>query len=881
MNIFFRIGILVVSALLASCDALEGLTEIREAEARQLDVYGMSGQGGGHFLGDLDNLDKTKLVISGSIHVLEKRSQKPRYYSLQFITDLNVETRFDAFENVLFEAADKFVYDEPIHQANFDSQLVPLSATHLAVYYKDELYKKLPLEEFINPVIFDQWILATAAAIPEDQTPRESAAKQLGGSAQEIAYRTKHNADTISSQTSTQALEVSFTRSKRGDWVWEKDFSVDSPKLFNMMFLASSGNSWDAELTSPLGAKLRARDFQDNEDDTGSNSNPLNGMPFVAKSFTFTNQGSGKWQARLTAKSDKDNDLPPEDGLLLLEHSSPYQLSTTITNDELIVGNEIQMTAWIVKNDEILFGDDTETEEENDSNDELEFFEKDNSPEDSLKPDLSDFDTPLPTVNGVIETAKASISLPNGTSVEILLHDDGRHQDGLAGDGMFGGNYLLAQAGEHAYNIKITGTTPENESINRSDLSAFPVLDTRGLVDDQVVSATTTSTARSNHADPRRVSIPVTVTVQNGALPEEVIGYAEVWGHDEQGAEIAAGWTGGAITPTKVQDTEFVIPFTFHTDWIAIENVREPFFLKNVEIADPDTLITMIRKDRVDLDLGNHGIRARARHGKVEITEEMLEGRNPAPKKASTKALSDHDFAARNPVMSVPGWCSTNPWNEGTFRRFGDANSEIYFNKRPNNWSNFKFARELRDAIQEESLKRPIDTVRIIAHSQGGLGALTASAYYWPSRHRLIQIPSVQTLGSPFGGTEVANKGRHYLAKYLVKWVAGCYVPYDLTTGGAARWQRWIPYYHRGKVTTYRTSHKKRKWNHPNRRCHYSSYIVRGNDDGIVSTSSSALHGAHNTGVARKQCHSEKMRRIPHYKDQNKNRHMRDQARRR
>lgn len=351
--------------------------------------------------------------------------------------------------------------------------------------------------------------------------------------------------------------------------------------------------------------------------------------------------------------------------------------------------------------------------------------------------------------------------------------------------------------------------------------------------------------------DLRQGDITVDVTSEPGAfrlsLPVDTTrevrhyrAYAEVWGKAPNGADAPVAWIGGMVTPEGRQ-----MALRLDERWIAMSGAQGPFELRNLRIEDPDHFVTLAEAKSVSLPIQARSDRKSA--DAIVVDERMRMGPRPAE--------FDETRNTGSRLVLVHGYCSGGVWPTSQFTNastFLDANQ---------NRSNDQFARLILNFGAQWN------SFGVVAHSQGGLASLHLYNYYWSGLDRATGNRLIQSVGSPYRGTNLAG-----ILATLGNWFGvGCGTNDSLTYSGAQAWLAGIPTASRAKVNYYTTSFRTTNW-WTNDYCQFATDLVLSDpEDGTVEQVNGQLSGGINRGHTVGQCHTDNMRDPAQYRDANRN----------
>ncbi len=580
---------------------------------------------------------------------------------------------------------------------------------------------------------------------------------------------------------------------KKGGTRWSGTIPVEENAL-RFALLTPGGTPWDVALSGPSGQKLRATDTAKS---AKASSFGMGEAQVPAQMYSFDNLASGSWQISL-----EGNAKAASQGYLLIEGSASTELASYPTHTRQLVGQVMGLTAQltaIAPSEKAITGAGA----------------------------------------GRIERAEMEVTSPSGKTHRVAMFDDGQHEDGAAGDGIFGAAFTASEAGSHVAQVIVEGVDRHGNRVLRTaeHLMAFvkPTLSLAG-------SRATAVAAKS--ATPR-LTINIPVTAPKNA--SHYRSYAEVWGRDAHGKAVPVAWVGGMVTPAKGN-----FGLGFDERWIAKSGAQAPFELRNLRIEDPDTSVTIASSARMALSLP--ALRVRTKAADIVIDEMMTMGPRPA------EAVQAKGVGKR--LLLVHGYCSGGVWPTS---QFSTASTFLDANK---NRSHDAFAQKIK------AFGNTWNSYGVVAHSQGGAASLHLYAFYWSGLDNATGSRLIQSVGTPYKGTNLAG----ILAK-LGNWFGvGCGKNTDLSYSGASAWLAGIPNSARAKVNYYTTSFKLTNW-YTNDYCNAATDLVLSDpEDGTTEKVNGQLSGAINRGHVEGQCHTAGMRDPAQYLNTTRNSTMNSNA---
>jgi hypothetical protein len=456
----------------------------------------------------------------------------------------------------------------------------------------------------------------------------------------------------------------------------------------------------------------------------------------------------------------------------------------------------------------------------------------------------------------------ARVESAAGRSVQPL-RDDGLHDDGAAGDGVFGAWIGPLPPGPARVTLELTGTTPDGLPCVRGARHAFtveaPVLRLAG-------------TATTTLLDAQRLAIAV--GLQPLGPPVRVHLSAEVWGQDASGAPVPVAWLSHIGTPAETYG-ETALALHLDGRWLARAGTTGPLELRRVRAQDPDSHALLDALDVLPLPAGALPPSADVPPGAV--TPDMYLGvpqLGAAP--TSTLPLPPPSLPALAPpattapgtspglvsgltgravldevwlraLMLSHGYCSGGTiWPPADF-----SEPKLVFLDPDQNRSNDEFAQLLAAA------GAGVDSFGFVGHSQGGLAALHLLTYYQSGLDFALGPRRIQSVASPYLGTPLASLG-----------FFACGVNDDMTTDGAPLWLSGIPGWARAEVHYWTTQNSGSACNF------FTNLLLASPNDGTVERDRGQLSGGNSMGHVSGWCHTTGMSNPANYTDHVRNAEM-------
>ncbi|GAB4190997.1 MAG: hypothetical protein Tsb002_19320 [Wenzhouxiangellaceae bacterium] len=360
--------------------------------------------------------------------------------------------------------------------------------------------------------------------------------------------------------------------------------------------------------------------------------------------------------------------------------------------------------------------------------------------------------------------------------------------------------------------------------------------------------------------------------------PSHLYAYAEVWSRQ---SKKPLAWIGGMTYPRQDRASGYTLPMVFDARWLVLAGDNgSDLVLRNIRIQDPDTMIPYDQMTELPLAVNELPAVMAQNRSTVVIDETLYFGKGDISIPVAS-TLDERDILGtptNTGVFLVHGWCTGPSWpvahfNDGPTRVFQDITQSR---------THDAFAIRIRD--QGNALFT--NQFAIVAHSQGGAAATHLRAFYTSRLDNSTAPRRIQSLGTPYGGAVLMD---YYVATGPFGWLIGwlfsdCLPTTSLTSVGSALWRASIPNSVRNQVFYYRTRHRRPsnfwqrlqfwRW-----KCGITSYVIGGNDDGVVSISEGDFSGARNMGITDGQCHIDDMRYGDQKEDLGRNQIMDREAR--
>lgn len=598
-------------------------------------------------------------------------------------------------------------------------------------------------------------------------------AKQLAGPPEE--FEMMQPADAVANAVSSKAalIPVSFDSSKQGNR-WRQSIPMDSANA-RVLLLKSSSSDWDFKLAesgkaAPESASSRA--VVHTQTTFG-----MQDANVPAELFAFENLKATNYSVEINSNDGAE-------GFLLVEGDDATQLQSYPLNRQFALGQPVTILARLQNSD----------------------------------------------ARAAITAASLNVTSPSGEKSSTALHDDGQHNDGAAGDGLYGATFSPVELGDYRAQVLATGAVGDR-SLIRSAEHVIPV------IDDQIVIANSDASLKVGQSA-GRLALSIPMVASKAAQHYRV--YAQVWGSDARGREIPVAWVSTMAVPS--QGAAYL---ELDQRWIAKSGASAPFSLREVRVEDPDHFITLASADRINV---RDAIAPVDVQRNIEIDEAMRMGVRPA-------ALNSAERGTGSRLLLVHGYCSNSVWPAAQF-----SNASVFLDTNQNR-SNDQFAQRIK------TFGNTWNSYGVVAHSQGGMASLHLYNYYWSGLDNATGARLIQSVGTPYQGTNLAG----VLAALGGIFGVGCGTQNDLTYSGASSWLAGISSTSRAKVNFYTTAFKTTNW-WTNDYCNFASDLVLSDpEDGTTEKAKGQLSGGVNRGHVDGQCHTAGMRDPAQYNDAGRN----------
>ena len=637
-----------------------------------------------------------------------------------------------------------------------------------------------------TPLSLSVLALFISAPLLAGESPADvsSFAKQLSGPASEIESMRAPSPVDAAIHSRTALLPVQFTDNGSGERSWQSTLPVENGKLRFLVFEPSESN-WQVNLVTSTGREVSAASQASRVLDTDFGIEQAR-VPVVR--YDYDNLQGDSWTLKLNSSAGS------KDGFVLIEGDEATELTSWQADRRQLVGQRVGLTALLTT-----------------------------SADDSVRVGKS---------AGRINQAIIRVTAPDRSEASYPMFDDGRHNDGAAGDGLFAGDFPAAMVGDYVAQVEVRGVNQRGKAFVRTAEHLLPVV----AASLDLSASRAVAVAVASESD--RLSINVPVTARAPGQHYRAIG--EVWGTNARGKAVAIAWVGGMVTPK-----DGTLSLGFDERWIALSAAKGPYEIRNLRIEDPDNFITVASTERLSLEVP--ALRTRAKPSDIVIDERMTMGPRP-PEGNTTQGVGKR-------LLLVHGYCSGGVWPASQFTTdstFLDVNQ---------NRTNDQFAQRIR------TFGSTWNSFGTVSHSQGGMASLHLYANYWSGLDNATGSRLMQSVGTPYKGTNLSG----ILAKIGNWFGVACGSNSNLTYSGATAWLAGIPTSSRAKVSYYTTSFKLTNW-YTNDYCNFATDLVLSDpEDGTTEQVNGQLSGGINRGHVTGQCHTANMRDPAQYLNSSRN----------
>jgi len=453
---------------------------------------------------------------------------------------------------------------------------------------------------------------------------------------------------------------------------------------------------------------------------------------------------------------------------------------------------------------------------------------------------------PSPTADASYAQAAASrgtmeVTFPDGTSIDIPMHDDGLTGGDLtAGDMQYSASIKVTQPGVYILESILDGQIAmDSDATDSFERTAQHIVS---------VSSATVDLSHTAYMQPLSGNrAEIFIGLVNGDQQQPTLrAYAEVWGTARDGTMQPICWIGGIVSIASGN-----VGLEMPLDYITKE-ITGPLFLRNVYLSDIATSFPVAISTAV-IPVDKSEILSTLWEGvdNVTITEEMRFGVNP---------IKDLVGVAGAPnLLLLPGYCT----DENPFARNSADFTNGFYPVDKGNYGNDQYAQKILKQVETAGM----GSYGIVAHSQGGMVGTHLSNFYFTGLDSASMAGKpIQSIGTPYNGNTAAGSAANLGEIFGV----GCGTNTDLSRDGAVNWLSGISSAARSKVSFYTTTYKQGTlfgdW------CSLPmNLILQWPNDGVTELTYAPLSGAVNMGNKQEWCHSTDMGYAPQTNDHGRN----------
>ncbi|MFT5048724.1 MAG: hypothetical protein ACI8QZ_000111 [Chlamydiales bacterium] len=573
----------------------------------------------------------------------------------------------------------------------------------------------------------------------------------------------------------TTLIPVDFEL-RDGRWVFDVSMPTVRGQAFTLVPMGTHHEEWTIDLRRPAGewagvASLIAEDMAS----IIVGDMPAGAGPVRVEGIQVHPGGApadGQWRLRISAPKARGERAPR--GRVLLSHGGPFRLVSHLTTYRLLSDGPIGIAAYLVDSSA----------------------------------------APASPLLGVVEEAVLSLESSWGRT-DVVMLDDGRHDDGDAGDGRFGAYLPRGLSGDMRAVATLRGRTVDGQPIALSGQHAFPVLEPGLLLTGQVTTRV---------VDDRSLLLDIGAQLFRDVERLHVSG--EVWGLDARGTVVPVAWLSRIVTPQRnAANGSALLSLALDGRWLARAGTLHDLELRELRVQDPDTHV--LHDFIASISLAPTALPANASGARPTITSDMLMGPST---RSSAGPASRRSLPQGGSLMLVHGYCSGGSiWPAADFDE-----PKLEFLDPNQNRSHDQFAQLM---LAHGSA---LSSFGVLAHSQGGAAALHLYTYYSSGLDAAQGARRIQTLATPYQGTPLADLGGF-----------ACGTNFDLSVSGAAMWLAGIPSWARDEVYYWTTTDA-------GSACSSLANLFLDDDDndGTVERLRGQLPGGHGLGHIPGWCHT-------------------------
>jgi len=508
-------------------------------------------------------------------------------------------------------------------------------------------------------------LLLFASNLAYSQSP-EVIAKQLAGPPSEFSILQPAQPIDSATHSKSALIPIQLSRKTNDLWSWSTKLPVAGENLQLLVFSGNS-NDWNISMRAPSG--LRSESLDTLAVSSYKTNFGIAQANHPVDFHEFENLTTGQWTFTIEALKPRQ-----KQGFLLIGSETPQRIMSYQTSKQQLLGDYIGFATYA--------------------------YTQDNA-------------------TTLITNASLRVTEPDGKTInEHAMYDDGLHNDGDAGDGVFGAEFLATHIGNYNAQVVVTGRDANNTVFIRTTEHLLAVIES------DVSFAS--NRAYASEVSSNRLMINLPISTSNPSAKHHVL--AEVWGRSKHNHKqsIPIAWIGGMVTGNNGN-----LSVGLDTRWIAKAEANGPFELRNVRIEDPDHFIPIATMQSMALNAPPLPESA-SRAFTGSINQEMLMGIAPL----------NTNRGSGSKLLLVHGYCSGNVWGP-VANQFSNAALFMDLNQ---NRSHDQFA------LRIHAFGSSYNSYGIVAHSQGGAAATHLYTYYWSGLDNATGGRLIQSVGTPYQG---------------------------------------------------------------------------------------------------------------------------------
>jgi len=635
------------------------------------------------------------------------------------------------------------------------------------------------------PAIRSACVLLSLTSITFGQLPRthQVAAPPDDISSGVVAWPDPAAAATRSRSSLT---EVDFEL-RDGSWSFEAPVHVAADEPFTLLPVGTHHDEWHIALRQPGGNWVSVNSLVTEGRATivGGEMPGDGGAIWIEATQIrpLESAVAGEWRMRISAPKTR-GERPPA-GRIFVAGSGSLRLVSHLTTYRLVSDRAVGIAAYLVD---------------------------------------SDMPSEQPLV-GVAEEARLTVESAWGRQ-DVVMLDDGRHDDGAAGDGRFGAFLPRGLSGDVRAIATLRGRAADGQVVALSGQHAFPMLEPALSLTGQVSTRVV-----DDH------SLVLDVDMQSFRDLDRLQISGEVWGRDSSGSSVPVAWLSRIVSPTYTPlDGHGSLSLSLDGRWLSRAGTTDGLELRELRVQDPDTHVIFDLLDSVPLEA--LALPSSAFAAPPRISRDMLMGPSS---RATAPSADPRTLPLGGSLMLVHGYCSGGSvWPDADFDE-----PKLEFLDPNQNRSHDQFAQLML------ATGSSVPSFGVVAHSQGGAAALHLYTYYSSGLDGAQGPRRIQSVATPYQGTPLADLGGF-----------ACGVNFDLSVSGAAMWLAGIPSWARDDVYYWTTVDA-------GSACNFLAnlFLDFTDNDGTTERVRGQLPGAHNQGHIPGWCHTTGMTFPANYTD--------------